>query len=172
MSTDTLRLSDRTRHIGLSATMKGTIEAERLRRQGIDVVDLGAGEPDFPTPAHITAAAHSALDDNFTKYTANPGVTELREAVAFRCQQDHGVSFQSSEVIITAGGKQALHHASLALFGPGDEVITHAPGWPTLTSRRSSPARRRSSCARTKRMAFSSAPRRSSPRSPRARAGS
>ena len=133
MSTDTLRLSDRTRHIGLSATMKGTIEAERLRRQGADVVDLGAGEPDFPTPAHISAAAHAALDSNFTKYTANPGLTELREAVAGRCQQDHGISVQSSEVIITAGGKQALHHAALALFGPGDEVITHTPGWPTLT---------------------------------------
>ncbi len=133
MSTDTLRLSDRTRHIGLSATMKGTIEAERLRRQGVDVVDLGAGEPDFPTPAHITAAAHSALDANFTKYTANPGLTELREAVAARCLHDHGVSYESSEVIVTAGGKQALHHAALALFGPGDEVITHTPGWPTLT---------------------------------------
>ena len=133
MSTDTIRLSDRTRHIALSATMKGTIEAERLRRQGVDVVDLGAGEPDSPTPAHITAAAHSALDANFTKYTANPGLTELREAVAARCLQDHGVAYQASEVIITAGGKQALHHAALALFGPGDEVITHTPGWPTLT---------------------------------------
>jgi len=133
MSTDTIRLSDRTRHIALSATMKGTIEAERLRRQGVDVVDLGAGEPDFPTPAHITAAAHAALDSNFTKYTANPGLTELREAVAARCLQDHGIAVQASEVIITAGGKQALHHAAMALFGPDDEVIAHTPGWPTLT---------------------------------------
>jgi len=133
MSTDTIRLADRMRHIGLSPTMKGTIEAERLRRQGVDVVDLGAGEPDFPTPAFITAAAHAALDAGFTKYTANMGTAELREAVVARYQQDYGVRYQPDEVIITAGGKQALFHAAFALFQPGDEVIVHTPGWPTLT---------------------------------------
>ena len=112
--------------------MKGTIEAERLRRQGVDVVDLGAGEPDFPTPPHIIAAAHAALDKNFTKYTANMGVLELREAVGARYQQDYGVTYAPDEVIITAGGKQALLHAAMALFGPGDEVVTHMPGWPTI----------------------------------------
>ena len=132
MSTDTLHLAERTRHIALSPTMKGTIEAERLRRQGVDVVDLGAGEPDFPTPAHIVAAAHTALDKNFTKYTANMGVLELREAVATRYREAYGVSYAADEVIATAGGKQALLHAAMALFGPGDEVITHMPGWPTI----------------------------------------
>jgi aspartate aminotransferase len=132
MTTDTLRLAERMQHIGLSATMKGTIEAERLRRQGVAVVDLGAGEPDFPTPPHITAAAHTALDRNFTKYTANMGIADLREAVGARYRQDYGVSYEPDEVVITAGGKQALHHAAFALFGPGDEVITHTPGWPTL----------------------------------------
>jgi aspartate aminotransferase len=132
MSTDTLRLADRMQHIALSPTMKGTIEAERLRRQGVDVVDLGAGEPDFPTPAHITTAAKAAIDAGFTKYTANMGVAELREAVGLRYQQDYGVNYQPDEIIITAGGKQALAHAAFALFGPGDEVITHTPGWPTI----------------------------------------
>ena len=132
MSIDTIRLAERMQHIAMSPTMKGTIEAEKLRRQGIDVVDLGAGEPDFPTPAHVTAAAHAALDAGFTKYTANMGVAELREAVAARYLQDYGVRYQSDEVIITAGGKQALAHAAFALFQPGDEVITHAPGWPTI----------------------------------------
>jgi len=132
MTTGTIRLAERMRHVGMSPTMKGTAEAERLRRQGIEVIDLGAGEPDFPTPAHISAAAHMALDQNFTKYTANAGVAELREAVAARYHTDYGVSYASDEVIITAGGKQALHHAAQALFGPGDEVITHTPGWPTL----------------------------------------
>jgi aspartate aminotransferase len=131
-TTDTIRLAERTRLIGLSPTMKGTIEAEKLRRQGVDVVDLGAGEPDFPTPPHITAAAHAAIDAQFTKYTPNPGVTELREAVAQRYKADCGVTYAADEVIITAGGKQALFHAAMALFGPGDEVITHTPGWPTL----------------------------------------
>jgi aspartate aminotransferase len=119
-------------HIGMSPTMKGTVEAERLRRLGVDVVDLGAGEPDFPTPPHVTAAAHDALDRQFTKYTANMGILDLREAVGTRYQQDYGVRYAPDEVIITAGGKQALFHAALALFGPGDEVITHVPGWPTI----------------------------------------
>jgi aspartate aminotransferase len=132
MMPDTIRLADRMRHVGLSPTMKGTIEAERLRRQGVDVVDLGAGEPDFPTPPHITAAAHAAIDAQFTKYTANPGTIELREAVAARYKADYGVAYAADEVIITAGGKQALWHAALALYEPGDEVITHTPGWPTL----------------------------------------
>jgi aspartate aminotransferase len=126
------QLAPRMGGIGLSPIMKGTIEAERLRRSGADVVDLGAGEPDFATPPHITAAAHAALDQSFTKYTANSGMVELREAVAARYRDDHGVSYAADEVVITAGGKQALFHAAMALFGPGDEVITHAPGWPTL----------------------------------------
>ena len=125
-------LSERMKLVGMSPTMKGTMEAEKLRRQGIQVVDLGAGEPDFPTPAHVTAAAHDALDNNFTKYTANAGVAELREAVVARYRDDYGVSYDAKDVILTAGGKQALFNAALALFGPGDEVITHAPGWPTL----------------------------------------
>jgi aspartate aminotransferase len=132
MSTDTIRLAERMQHIGLSPTMKGTIAAEKLRREGADVVDLGAGEPDFPTPPHIIAAAHAALDAGFTKYTANPGVAELREAVAARYLADYGVRYQPDEVIATAGGKQALAHAAFALFGPGDEVVTHMPGWPTI----------------------------------------
>ena len=125
-------LSERMRQVGMSPTMKGTMEAEKMRRQGIDVVDLGAGEPDFPTPAHITAAAHGALDRNFTKYTANAGVAELREAVVARYRADYGVSYDAKDVILSAGGKQALFNSAMALFGPGDEVITHAPGWPTL----------------------------------------
>ncbi len=125
-------LSERMKQVGMSPTMKGTMEAERLRRQGVDVVDLGAGEPDFPTPAHITAAAHAALDRNFTKYTANAGIAELREAVAARYREDYGVSYDAKDVILSAGGKQALYNTAMALFGPGDDVITHAPGWPTL----------------------------------------
>lgn len=132
MTLDPNRLAARMGNIAMSPTMKGTVEAEKLRRQGVDVVDLGAGEPDFPTPEHITAAAHDAINRQFTKYTANMGTLELREAVGKRYQQDYGVSYAADEVIITAGGKQALHHAAFALFQPGDEVITHAPGWPTI----------------------------------------
>jgi aspartate aminotransferase len=104
----------------------------RLKAQGIDVLDFGAGEPDFPTPAHIGAAAKAAIDANFTKYTTNSGTEDLKRAVAKRYLADYGVEYSTSEIIITAGGKQALFNAVMALFGSGDEVITHMPGWPTL----------------------------------------
>ena len=133
MTTGALPLAGRMSAVALSPIMKGTIAAERLRRQGADVVDLGAGEPDFPTPDHVRAAAHVALDQSFTKYTANAGVLELRDAVARRYRDDHGVTYTADDVLITAGGKQALFHAAMALFGPGDEVITHVPGWPTIS---------------------------------------
>jgi aspartate aminotransferase len=125
-------LASRMSRIASSPTMKGLLAAERLRSQGMDVVDLGAGEPDFPTPDHVKAAAHAAIDGNFTKYTPNAGTTTLREAIAAKYARDYGISVTPAEVIVTAGGKQALANAMLAVFGPGDEVITHAPGWPTI----------------------------------------
>jgi aspartate aminotransferase len=125
-------LAKRMSHVTQSPTMKVAAEAERLRRQGVDIVDLGAGEPDFPTPPHIIDAGRRALDAGFTKYTTNVGVEELRAAVCDRYRVDYGIGYQPSEVIITAGGKQALYNSTIALFGPGDEVVTHAPGWPTI----------------------------------------
>jgi aspartate aminotransferase len=125
-------LADRTARIGVSPTMKVAAEAMRLKAQGVDVVDLGAGEPDFPTPAHVANAAHAAIDANFTKYTTNSGTDELKRAVCARYRSDYGIEYTPPEVILTAGGKQALYNAAMCLFGPGDEVITHMPGWPTL----------------------------------------
>ena len=113
--------------------MKVTATVDRMRREGIEVIDFGAGEPDFATPAPIKAAAHTALDENFTRYTPAAGIAELKRAVADRYRQDYGVDYKDNEVIITAGGKQALYNTALVLLGPGDEVITHAPYWPTLT---------------------------------------
>jgi aspartate aminotransferase len=125
-------LASRMSRIASSPTLKGLLAADRLRSQGMDVVDLGAGEPDFPTPDHVKAAARAAIDGNFTKYTANAGITNLREAIAAKYAKDYGITFTAAEVIVTAGGKQALANAALAVFGPGDEVITHVPGWPTI----------------------------------------
>src|SRR5215467_4559524 len=102
-----MKLADRTARMSGSPTMKVTATVDRMRREGIEVIDFGAGEPDFATPAPVKAAAHTALD--------------------------YGVDYQEHEVIVTAGGKQALYNTALVLFGPGDEVITHAPCWPTLT---------------------------------------
>ena len=125
-------LAARTRRIGVSPTMKVAANALRLKAQGIDIVDLGAGEPDFPTPDHVAAAAHAAIDAHFTKYTTNSGTDELRRAVCARYSSDYAVDYTPAETIITAGGKQALYNAAMCLFGEGDEVITHMPGWPTL----------------------------------------
>ena len=125
-------LADRTRRMSVSPTMKVAAEALRLKAQGVDVVDFGAGEPDFSTPPHISAAAHAAIDANFTKYTTNSGTQELKQAVCDRYRADYGVEYTPAETIITAGGKQALYNAAMCLFGAGDEVITHLPGWPTL----------------------------------------
>jgi aspartate aminotransferase len=112
--------------------MKVTAEALKLKAAGVDVVDFGAGEPDFPTPPHVNAAAHAAIDANFTKYTTNSGTEELKKAIAARYKADYGVDYPTSDIIVTAGGKQALYNAALVLFGEGDEVVTHSPGWPTL----------------------------------------
>jgi aspartate aminotransferase len=125
-------LADRTTRIATSPTMKVAAEALRLKAQGVDVVDFGAGEPDFPTPQHIGDAAKAAIDAHFTKYTTNSGTEELKRAVCDRYRTDYGVEYKTSEVIVSAGGKQALFNAAMCLFGPGDEVITHMPGWPTL----------------------------------------
>jgi len=127
-----MELAARTARISVSPTMKVAADAMKLKAQGVDVVDFGAGEPDFPTPAHVSAAAHKAIDANFTKYTTNSGTDDLKRAIVERHRADNGVEYSTSEVIVTAGGKQALFNSVLALFGPGDEVITHMPGWPTL----------------------------------------
>ena len=128
-----MKLADRTSRIASSPTMKVTATVDRLRRSGIEVIDFGAGEPDFSTPEPVKDAGHAALDANFTRYTPVPGIADLRRAIADRYKADYGVEYAESEIIVTAGGKQALYNTALALFGPGDEVITHAPYWPTLT---------------------------------------
>jgi aspartate aminotransferase len=127
-----MELAARTARIAMSPTMKVTADALKMKAQGIDIVDFGAGEPDFPTPPHVSAAAHRAIDENFTKYTTNSGTEDLKKAIAERHRLDNGVEYSTAEVIVSAGGKQALYNSILALFGPGDEVITHMPGWPTL----------------------------------------
>jgi aspartate aminotransferase len=124
--------AQRLAQVSASATLKVAAEADRLRREGHNVVDFSAGEPDFPTPEHVKAAGKAAIDANFTRYTVAPGMPELREAICSRYSQDYGIDITAAEVLVTVGGKQALFNAALALFDPGDEVITHAPYWPTI----------------------------------------
>jgi aspartate aminotransferase len=126
------KLAARLAQVTASPTLAVAAEAERLRRAGYDVVDFSAGEPDFPTPEHVKAAGKSAIDANFTRYTVAPGIPELREAICQSYRRDYGIDITPAEVLMTVGGKQALFNAAVALFDPGDEVITHAPYWPTI----------------------------------------
>ena len=126
------KLAERTQRISGSSTQAVTTIVDRLRRSGVPVIDFGAGEPDFPTVEVAKIAAHQAIDANFTKYTPNAGSADLKRAICDRYRSDYGVEYGESEVIVNAGGKQALYNTALALFGPGDEVLTHAPYWPTI----------------------------------------
>jgi len=124
-----LRLTERINRIEPSATMAVVAEADKLRQQGIDVVDFGAGEPHFATPQHIKDAAIAAIQGNFTKYTAVGGTAELRDAIAHRHAIDFDSDYRREEVIASTGGKQALFNAVQVLVDHGDEVILPVPYW-------------------------------------------
>ncbi len=121
--------SKRINRIEISATLAVVNEAERLRAQGADLVDLGAGEPHFSTPAHIKEAAIAAIHQDFTKYTAVGGTAELRDAIIRRHAEDFGSSYRREEAIAATGGKQALFNAIQVLVDHGDEVIIPVPYW-------------------------------------------
>ena len=124
-------ISERISLISVSSTMKVAAEAERLRTQGVDVVDFGAGEPDFPTPDNIKRAAIRALEQNFTKYTNAGGTLELKQAVCEKHAADFGTDFQPGECLIAVGGKHAIFNLTQALLNPGDEVVIPVPYWVT-----------------------------------------
>jgi aspartate aminotransferase len=127
----TLELAERISLISESSTMKVAAEADRLRREGLDVVDFGAGEPDFPTPDNIKQAAINAIHANFTKYTPAGGVIELKKAVCQRHKEDYGTNYAPNECLITVGGKHAIFNLTQAMIEPGDEVIIPVPYWVT-----------------------------------------
>src|ERR1043166_2786882 len=124
-------IADRISSISVSSTMKVSAEAERLRGEGGDVVDFGAGEPDFPTPENIKQAAVRALEQNFTKYTPAGGTAELKKAICGRHAQDFGTDYKPAECIITVGGKHIIFELMQALVNPGDEVVIPVPYWVT-----------------------------------------
>ncbi|MGQ9919019.1 MAG: pyridoxal phosphate-dependent aminotransferase [Bryobacteraceae bacterium] len=115
----------------MSSTARVSAEAERLRRAGIDVIDFGVGEPDFPTPDNIKQAAVRALEENFTRYTAMPGVQELREAVCQRHRMDYGTDYKVSECVVSVGGKHAIFNTVQVLVNEGDDVLIPVPYWVT-----------------------------------------
>ncbi len=124
-------LAERISSISISSTLAVSAEAERLRRQGGDVVDFGAGEPDFPTPDNVKRAAFDAITGNFTKYTNTGGTEELKQAVCWRHQTDYGTDYSTRECMVTVGGKHAIFNLMQALIDPGDEVVIPVPYWVT-----------------------------------------
>jgi len=124
-----MQLSGRVARIRESATLRVSRRAAELRAAGVDVVDFGAGEPDFDSPAVAVEAARRALADGFTRYTPTAGIPALRRALAERYARDFGSPWGSDETLITVGGKGALFEVSLALFEEGQEVVLHTPAW-------------------------------------------
>ncbi|HEX4773595.1 MAG TPA: pyridoxal phosphate-dependent aminotransferase [Bryobacteraceae bacterium] len=124
-------IAERISTISVSSTLKVSADADSLRREGVDVVDFGAGEPDFPTPANIKQAAIKAIEANFTKYTNAGGTPELRGAICERHRQDFGTNYSAVECLVTVGGKHAIFNLIQALINPGDEVIIPVPYWVT-----------------------------------------
>jgi len=121
--------ADRIGRIAVSATMAVSAEAAKLRAQGVNLVDFGAGEPHFNTPRHIKDAAIAAIDGNFTRYTAVPGILDVRKAIVERHAADFGSDYAVDEAVFTTGGKLALFNTIQVLIDHGDEVILPVPYW-------------------------------------------
>lgn len=124
-----IQLSDRVQSIKPSPTLAVTARAAAMRAAGKDIIGLGAGEPDFDTPAHIKQAAIQAINDGFTKYTAVDGTQGLKKAVAAKFKRDNGLDYELKQILVSCGGKQSFYNLAQALLNPGDEVIIPAPYW-------------------------------------------
>ncbi len=124
-----MQLSDRIQNVRASSTVAFAAKAAEMRRQGVDVIAMTAGEPDFQPPAHVLDAGREAIELGLTKYTPAEGTHELREAIVAKHARENGWSADPSEVIVGTGGKQVLYNAVQAMVDPGDEVILIAPYW-------------------------------------------
>lgn len=124
-----MKLSRRINNLAPSATLAMSARARDLKASGRDILSLTVGEPDFPTPQHIGEAAKKAIDEHFTRYTAEPGIIELREAVTAYFKNIYSVNAKAENITMTNGGKQGLYNLFICLLDPGDEVLIPAPYW-------------------------------------------
>jgi aspartate aminotransferase len=124
-----IQLAQRVMRVKPSPTLTITARAAQMRVAGKDVIGLGAGEPDFDTPAHIKQAAIRAIDAGFTKYTPVDGTATLKQAVIEKFRRDNGLEFRPDQILVSCGGKQSFYNLAQALLNPGDEVIIPAPFW-------------------------------------------
>ena len=125
----TLSLSRRVQRVKPSPTLAVTARAARLKAEGKDVIGLGAGEPDFDTPAHIAQAGIDAIKNGFTRYTNVDGINELKDAIIRKFDIDNGIQYERSQVLVSSGAKQTIYNLCMAVLDPGDEAIIPAPYW-------------------------------------------
>ena len=123
------QLSDRLNRLAPSATLAMSQKSNEMKAQGVDVINMSVGEPDFNTPENIKEAAKKAIDDNFSRYSPVPGYPDLRKAIVAKLKNENGLDYTANEVIVGTGGKQGICNVILALVNPGDEVIIPAPYW-------------------------------------------
>ena len=123
------QLSDRLNRLAPSATLAMSQKSSEMKAQGIDVINMSVGEPDFNTPENIKEAAKKAIDNNFSRYSPVPGYPDLRKAIVAKLKNENGLDYTVNEVIVGTGGKQGICNVILALVNPGDEVIIPAPYW-------------------------------------------
>src|SRR6185436_15201208 len=124
-----MEISERAAQLTPSLTLSIDSKAKAMKAEGIDVCGFGAGEPDFDTPDHIKAAAIAALESGFTKYTPSAGLPELRQAIADKLQADNGLTYKSSQIVVSSGAKHSCYNAILATCQEGDEVLIPSPYW-------------------------------------------
>ncbi len=129
MSEQIISLAERMSQIKPSPTLAVNAKAKEMKAAGADILNFSVGEPDFPTPDHVCDAGKKAIDEKFTRYTAVPGIPELREAIVKRFKDDHGWDYEADQVQVSCGGKHGLYNIAQALFGPGDEVLVPTPFW-------------------------------------------
>jgi aspartate aminotransferase len=122
-------VSKRSQRVKPSATLAVTALAARLKSEGKDVIGLGAGEPDFDTPAHISAAGVQAINSGFTRYTNVDGVPELKDAIIAKFKRDNGIKYERNQILVSSGAKQTIFNFCMAVLDPGDEVVIPAPYW-------------------------------------------
>jgi len=123
------QLSNRLQRLAPSATLAMSQKSSEMKAQGIDVINMSVGEPDFNTPDHIKVAAKLAIDENYSRYSPVPGYAELRQAIARKLERENQLHYQPSEILVSNGAKQSVCNTVMALVNPGDEVIIPAPYW-------------------------------------------
>ena len=124
-----MSIAQRVNKINPSFTLQMATKAADMRSRGVDVINFSVGEPDFNTPKHIRDAAKEALDQGYTKYTAGPGMIELRQAICEKLERENKISYDPSSILVSNGEKQSLYNACQAIFNPGDSVVVFSPYW-------------------------------------------